>query len=59
MSIEVYSLLKNGNLKLSEHFKVREFYCRDGSDPIFVDTELVEILEKIRTCVSAAKTRRD
>ena len=49
MSIEAYSLLKNGNLKLSEHFKVREFYCRDGSDPIFVDTELVEILEKIRT----------
>lgn len=49
MSIEAYSLLKNGNLKLSEHFKVREFHCRDGSDPIFVDTELVEILEKIRT----------
>lgn len=49
MSIEAYSLLKNGNMKLSEHFKVREFHCRDGSDPIFVDTELVEILEKIRT----------
>lgn len=48
MSIEAYSLLKNGNLKLSEHFKVREFHCRDGSDPIFVDTELVEILKKIR-----------
>lgn len=48
-AIAPYSLLKNGNLKLSEHFKVREFYCRDGSDPIFVDTELVEILEKIRT----------
>lgn len=49
MSIEAYSLLKNGNLKLSEHFKVREFRCRDGSDPVFIDTELVEILEKIRT----------
>lgn len=49
MAIEAYSLLKNGNQKLSEHFKVREFYCRDGSDPIFVDTELVEVLEKIRT----------
>ena len=44
MSIEAYSLLKNGNLKLSEHFKVREFRCRDGSDPVFIDTELVEIL---------------
>ena len=49
MAIEAYSLLKNGNKKLSEHFNVREFRCRDGSDPIFVDTELVEILEKIRT----------
>ena len=57
MSIEAYSLLKNGNLKLSEHFKVREFYCRDGSDPIFVDTELVEILEKIRTPVSYTHLR--
>ena len=44
-----YSILKNGNEKLSEHFKVREFYCRDGSDPVFIDTALVEVLEKIRT----------
>lgn len=49
MAIEAYSLLKNGNKKLSEHFNVREFRCGDGSDPIFVDTELVEVLEKIRT----------
>ena len=48
MSLEAYSILKNGNQKLSEHFKVREFYCRDGSDPVFIDTELVDILEKIR-----------
>ena len=34
MSIEAYSLLKNGNLKLSEHFKVREFYCREDSYPL-------------------------
>ena len=48
MSLEAYSILKNGNEKLSEHFKVREFYCRDGSDPVFIDTALVEVLEKIR-----------
>ena len=48
MSLEAYSILKNGNTQLSEHFKVREFYCRDGSDPVFIDTELVDILEKIR-----------
>ena len=48
MSIEAYSVLKQGNQKLSEHFKVREFRCQDGSDPVFIDTELVELLEKIR-----------
>ena len=47
--LEAYSILKNGNLKLSELFKVREVFCRDGADPVFIDTELVEILEKIRT----------
>ena len=48
MAIEAYSLLKNGNQKLSEHFKVREFRCKDGSDPVFIDTELIDILEDIR-----------
>ena len=48
MSIEAFSVLKNGNRKLSEHFKVREFRCQDGSDPVFIDTELIDILEKIR-----------
>ena len=48
MSLEAYSILKNGNRPLSEHFKVREFGCKDGSDPVFIDTELVEVFEKIR-----------
>lgn len=48
MALESYSILKNGNRKMSEHFKVREFGCKDGSDPVFIDTELVYILEKIR-----------
>ena len=48
MAIEAYSILNNGNRKLSEHFKVREFGCKDGSDPVFIDTELVDILEQIR-----------
>lgn len=48
MSIEAYSTLKNGNKRLSEHFEVREFACRDGSDPVFVDSELVRVLQNIR-----------
>lgn len=48
MAIEAYSLQNNGNRKLSTNFNVREFRCRDGSDPIFVDTELVKLLQQIR-----------
>ena len=47
--LKVYSLKKDGNLRLSLNFRVKEFACKDGSDPIFIDTELVEILQKIRT----------
>ena len=56
MTIKVYSKVKDGNKKLSANFKVREFACADGSDPIFVDTELVTILQKIRTHFGRAVT---
>ena len=46
--IKAYSLKKDGNKKLSTNFRVREFACNDGSDPVFIDTELVEVLQKIR-----------
>ena len=48
MAIQAYSLAKEGDKQLSPHFRVREFRCRDGSDPIFVDDALVSILQKIR-----------
>ncbi|MBR2131244.1 MAG: DUF882 domain-containing protein [Oscillospiraceae bacterium] len=48
MAVETYSKAKNGSQQLSENFKVREFACRDGSDPVFVAPELVEVLQKIR-----------
>lgn len=49
MTIKAYSKAKDGNKKLSANFKVREFACTDGSDPIFIDTDLVNVLQKIRT----------
>lgn len=49
MTIKAYSLAKDGNKKLSTNFKVREFACTDGSDPIFIDSNLVNVLQKIRT----------
>ncbi len=56
MTIKAYSRVKDGNKKLSTNFRVREFACLDGSDPIFIDTELVSILQKIRTHFGRAVT---
>ena len=48
MAIKAYSYAKDGNRKLSANFAVKEFRCKDGSDPIFIDDELVTLLQKIR-----------
>lgn len=48
MALQAYSLARDGSTALSPHFHVREFRCKDGSDPVFMDTELVELLERIR-----------
>ena len=49
MTIKAYSKAKDGNKKLSTNFKVKEFACTDGSDPIFIDSDLVTVLQNIRT----------
>lgn len=49
MTIRAYSKKKDGNKKLSTNFRVKEFACTDGSDPIFIDSDLVNVLQKIRT----------
>ena len=46
--VKVYSKAKDGGTALSAHFKVREFACHDGTDTVFISSELVGILEKIR-----------
>ncbi len=56
MTIKVYSKTKDGDKKLSTNFRVREFACSDGSDPVFIDSELVTILQKIRTHFGRAVT---
>ena len=48
MAIKAYSKKKDGNKKVSTNFRVKEFACTDGSDPIFIDSDLVSILQKIR-----------
>ena len=54
--LKAYSKAKDGNKKLSANFKVKEFACTDGSDPIFIDTDLVKILQKIRNHFGKAVT---
>lgn len=49
VTINAYSKAKDGATKLSTNFKVKEFACSDGSDPVFVAPKLVEVLQKIRT----------
>lgn len=47
-TVKVYSKAQDGNKKLSDNFRVREFACQDGSDPIFISDKLVHILQAIR-----------
>lgn len=56
MTIKAYSKAKDGNKKLSANFRVREFACTDGSDPIFIDSELVDVLQKVREHFGKAVT---
>ena len=56
ISVKFYSKAKNGSEKLSANFKVKEFACKDGSDPICISPELVEVLQKIRSHFGKAVT---
>ena len=47
--LKVYSKSKDGNKKVSTNFRVKEFACTDGSDPIFIDSDLVNVLQNIRS----------
>lgn len=47
-TVKVYSKAKDGNKQLSANFKVKEFACNDGSDPVFISMELVALLQNIR-----------
>lgn len=56
MAINAYSLAKDGTTYISKNFRVREFACKDGSDPIFIDDELVSVLQQIRDHFGKAVT---
>ena len=50
MTREEYSLFNQSTHQISEHFKVKEFAQKDfRCDKVIVDTELIDVLEDIRT----------
>ena len=46
--LEAWSRTRDGTRKLSANFTVAAFACKDGSDPVFVDSSLAALLQKIR-----------
>ena len=56
LTVKAYSKKKDGNKKLSKNFKVKEFACTDGSDPVFIAPELVTVLQKVRSHFGKAVT---
>ena len=49
MGINTYSKSAHGNMSISENFKVKEFACKNGSDPIKICQLLVVYLQKARS----------
>lgn len=45
--------IKADHGKVSEHFKAKEFQCKDKTEGLLVATELIETLENIRSHFSA------
>ena len=48
MALKAYSVAKDGTTYIPKNFRVREFRCQDGSDVVFIESDLVDILQKIR-----------
>lgn len=46
--VKSYSLKKDKGVRVAPNFRVEEFACKDGSDEILIDFELVALLQRIR-----------
>ena len=56
MALKAYSVAKDGATYISKNFRVREFRCKDDTDPIFIDSDLVNVLQKVRNHFGKAVT---
>ena len=55
MSVKKYSNKTDGNVSLNASFKVKEFACKDGSDQILIDTDLINVLQQLRAKLNCSK----
>lgn len=44
----IYRMNNDSQKKVREHFKVKEFACKDGSNLVLIDEKLANLLENIR-----------
>ena len=49
--VKEYSKYQDGEKNLSEHFKVKEFACHDGTDKILIENDMIYALERFREYV--------
>lgn len=49
--VKEYSKYQDGEKNLSEHFKVKEFACYDGTDKILIENDLIYAIERFREYV--------
>lgn len=54
MAVKTYSKARDGAVKLSKHFRVREFASPD-SDVVKIDTALIDILERLYEFLGCSK----
>ena len=50
-AVLVFSLREDGEKQLSDHFKVREFACNDGSDVVFIHPKMPDMCEEMRKLI--------
>lgn len=48
MEIKAYVTEEQGNVKVAEHFRVKEFACKDGTPIVFIDDYLAILLDIAR-----------
>ena len=55
-NVKTYSVKTDSNMKLSANFVVKEFQCKDGTDQVLIDLDLVKLLQAIRDKMGATIT---